>query len=128
MVDETEAPDPTQGAAAERLRRAIRQRRAVLAAAEAAVEGGGLADLEELRLLEEPPTTSARPLVGRALTLWRKLVKHLALAWYLRPILGQQNDFNRAAARRIGELTAAVERLERRLAALEGRNPGDRAP
>lgn len=128
MADDPVHSETPEATAAARLRRAIRQRQAALAAAEAGLERGGLADLEAARVLEEPPTTSAKPVIGRAVTLWRKMVKHLALAWYLRPVLGQQNDFNEAASRRIAELNSAVERLERRLSTLEGRDRGDGTP
>ncbi len=104
---------------AERLREAIRQRRAELAADQEVTAGGGLPDLELVRVLEEPPNVSARPFFGPVITVWRRVVKRLALAWYLRPVLGQQNDFNQAAARRLADLVAEVERLERRLRVLE---------
>jgi hypothetical protein len=128
MTTDPDLQEAAAAAAADRVRRAIRQRQATLAAAAAGLERWGLADLEAARVLDEPPATSAKPVIGRAVTFWRKLVKHLVLAWYARPVLGQQNDFNEAAARRIAELTAAVERFERRLAALEARDRGGDPP
>ena len=123
-----QADGPAGGSVADHLRRAISSHRAALAAAETVVSRGGLPDLESVRVLDEPPTTSARPAIGWAVTWWRKVFKHFALAWYVRPVLGQQNDFNRAASLRIAELVATVERLERRIAALEERTPPSGAP
>lgn len=123
-----EGDRPAVESVADHLRRAISSHRAALAAAETVARRGGLPDLETVRVLEEPPTASARPTVGWAVTWWRKVLKHLALAWYVRPVLGQQNDFNRAASLRIAELVATVERLERRIAALEERSPPSGAP
>ena len=124
---ENRSEDDTERTA-ERLREAIRQRRAELAADQEAMAGGGLPDLELVRVLEEPPNVSARPFFGPVITLWRRVVKRLALAWYLRPVLGQQNDFNQAVARRLADLVAEVERLERRLQTLESDSSGNGSP
>lgn len=121
----TDASDDDIDRTAARLREAIRQRRAELAADEAAATGGGLPDLEMVRVLEEPPSVSARPVFGPLVTLWRRVVKRLMLAWYVRPVLGQQNDFNQAAARRIAELAADVEALSKRLRDLESSSHRD---
>lgn len=103
------------------LKEAVRQRLAELAADEAASQAGGLPDLEAVRVLEEPASVSARPRLGPLITLWKRAVKRLAIAWYVRPLIGQQNDFNQAAATRLAELAAEVERLERRVRDLEAR-------
>lgn len=108
---------------AQRLSEAIRQRTAELAAEQVTAARGALPDLEMTRVLEEPPSVSARPVIGPLVTLWKRVVKRLVLAWYVRPLLGQQNDFNQAAATRVAELVAEVERLERRLRRLESESP-----
>ena len=101
------------------VREAIRQRAAELAAEQEVAAGGSLPDLEMVRLLEEPPNVSARPVVGPLITLWRRALKRLVLAWYVRPMIGRQNDFNQAAAARISDLVGEIDRLERRLKRLE---------
>jgi hypothetical protein len=103
-----------------RLRESIRQRLAELVADEAS-QAGGLPDLEAVRVIEEPASASARPGVGPLIRLWKRAVRRLVMAWYVRPMIGQQNDFNQAAATRLAELAAEVERLERRVRELETR-------
>jgi hypothetical protein len=122
-----EPDDRDMDCLADRLRESIRQRRAELAAEEAAADAGGLPDLEAVRVVEEPASVSARPVVGPLITLWKRAVKRLAIAWYVRPMIGQQNDFNQAAGRRIAELAADVERLERRVRELEAESTDPRS-
>jgi hypothetical protein len=112
------------------LKAGVLQRRGELAAI-----GGGreqarvhLVELQRLEFVREPICASRRPLVGRALVFARKVFFHLFQKWYARPILQQQNDFNRAVsqvARGLAagqeELATAVERLAARLDALERR-------
>jgi hypothetical protein len=116
------------------LKAGVRQRRGELAT----IAGGReqarvhLVELQQLEFVREPICASRRPLVGRALVFARKAFFHLFQKWYARPILQQQNDFNRAVsqvARGLAagqeELAAAVERLSARLDALERRGRAD---
>lgn len=50
------------------------------------------------------------PVVGRGVALTKRVVR-LLLRWYINPIVDQQNDFNAAAVRALGELAAENERL-----------------
>ena len=132
----TEEPDLT-GASAERvaaaleeLRESVRQRHGELAHA-GCIGPGDLARLDRLDSkahLVEPRPVSPRPLVGRLLVAWRRLVEVTLLRWYGRPLVEQQTDFNLAARAEVAELLAElrlregeIARLERRLAALEDR-------
>jgi hypothetical protein len=119
-------PQPSRervAAAVERVRAGVLQRRA-----EAATLGdlageaqGALVDLRASEYLHEPQPVSARPWVGAVLVFLRKAVYHLFLKWWARPVLEQQNRFNRAAAELLRELAEAAERRERRLRDLESR-------
>lgn len=55
------------------------------------------------------------PVVGRGVALTKRVVR-LLLRWYINPIVDQQNDFNAAVVRALGDLAAENERLR---AALE---------
>ncbi len=50
------------------------------------------------------------PVVGQGIALGKRVVR-LLLRWYINPIVDQQNDFNAAAVRALGELAAENERL-----------------
>jgi hypothetical protein len=143
MSEETPAPSPETAADAERarvaaalagLRAAVRQRQGELASARG---GGGdelalqLAELRRREFVEEPRPISPRPLVGRWIVAFRKLVWHLGLKWHARAVWAQQNGFNQAASRTLQDLAERerearrrVERLEARVAELEGRGEG----
>jgi hypothetical protein len=118
----------------QRVQAGVRQRRAELATV-----GGGredtrlrLAELKSLEWVEEPTPVSPRPGVGRLLVFVRKAFFHLFHKWYARPVLHQQNGFNRAAAellaelaRRLTDAEAQVARLTARLRELEGSEEPD---
>ncbi|MCL4839789.1 MAG: hypothetical protein KJ058_17700 [Thermoanaerobaculia bacterium] len=117
-------------AALAELREAVRQRHGELAHA----GGFGPEDLARLDRLDakahlaEPRPVSPRPLVGRLLVAWRRVVEAAALRWYGRPLVEQQTAFNLAARGAVADLLAElrlregeIARLERRLAALEDR-------
>jgi len=118
----------------ERVQAGVRQRRAELATV-----GGGredtrlrLAELKSLEWVEEPTPVSPRPGIGRLLVFVRKAFFHLFHKWYARPVLHQQNGFNRAAAellaelaRRLEESEAQVARLGARVRQLEGEESPD---
>ena len=130
MTDEATAQRRERVAAAlEQVQAGVRQRRAELATVAGRREDTRLrlAELKGLEWVEEPVPTSPRPGVGRLLVFVRKAVFHLFHKWYARPVLHQQNGFNRAAAALVAELAqrldeseAKVERLTRRLEELEG--------
>lgn len=50
------------------------------------------------------------PVVGRGIALTKRVVRIL-LRWYINPIVDQQNDFNAAVVRALGDLAAENERL-----------------
>lgn len=50
------------------------------------------------------------PVVGRGIALAKRVVR-LLLRWYINPIVDQQNDFNAATVRALGDLAAENERL-----------------
>lgn len=113
----------------ERLRAGVRQRRAERATLGEAGEGAELAlvELKSREFVEEPVPVSPRPGIGRLLVFLRKVAFHLGFKWYVRPLREQQNAFNESAgrliqdlSRRCQELGREVDRLHRRLAALEG--------
>jgi len=95
------------------LRAGVRQRQAELATLGAAAEGArlALAELRRHEVLQEPVAASPRPLVGRWLGFARRVFFHLFGKWYARPLLIQQNEYNRAVTRVLEDLVAAQERL-----------------
>lgn len=113
-----------------RIRAGVRQRQAEVATLGGQGEGA-LQPLLEIKAAEhvaEPHCVSHRPFLGRFIVLARKGFFHLFMKWYLRPILEQQNRFNRAASRLLqglleshSRLAQRVEALSRRLDALEER-------
>lgn len=115
----------------ERLRAGVRQRQAELMTL-----GGGeerrlrLLDLKTKEFIQEPVAVSPRPGIGPLLVFWRKVAFHLVFKWWVRPVLHQQNELNRALSGAIQELgqgqeklAQAVEALARRLSDLERDSP-----
>ena len=51
----------------------------------------------------ERPFTSATPFIGSLLARFRSGWNSIATKWYVRPLLAQQNQFNRLVAERFGE-------------------------
>ena len=51
----------------------------------------------------ERPFTSTTPLIGSLLARFRSGWNSIATKWYVRPLLAQQNQFNRLVAERFGE-------------------------
>jgi len=126
----TEASAERVAAVLAELGAAVRQRHGELAHA----GSFGPEDLARLDRLDsrahlaEPRPVSPRPLIGRLLVAWRRLVEAAALRWYGRPLVEQQTAFNLAARGAVAELLAElraregeIARLERRLSALEDR-------
>jgi ubiquinone biosynthesis protein UbiJ len=92
--------------------------------------------------VQEQPFRSSTPAIGPLLARLRAAWNSVATKWYVRPLLAQQNDFNRLVAQQIGDqgqqlialdreqtqhshdtaaLAAQVVQLERRLHSLEER-------
>jgi hypothetical protein len=108
--------------AIERVRAGVLQRRAEAATLDGAgAASGALLELAASEYLREPQPVSPRPLVGGLLVFLRKAMYHLIFKWWGRPLVEQQNRFNRAAAELLREQTEAAERRERRLRDLESR-------
>lgn len=144
MTEEPTPPSPGTAADAEAqrvaaslegLRAAVRQRQGELASARG---GGGdelalqLAELRRREFVEEPVPVSPRPLLGRFIVLARKVAWHLGIKWHARAVWAQQNGFNQAASRTVQDLAEReretrrrIDRLEARLAELEGRSGGE---
>jgi hypothetical protein len=109
-------------AAIERVRAGVLQRRAEIATLdEAGAASAALIDLAASEYLREPQPVSPRPLVGGWLVFLRKAMYHVVFKWWGRPVVEQQNRFNRAAAELLREQAEAAERRERRLRDLESR-------
>ena len=121
--DSQASPEVRVAEAIERVRAGVAQRRAEsatlgdLAGDSAAL----LLDLGASEYLREPLPVSPRPLLGGLLIFARKAVYHFFFKWWARPVLEQQNRFNRTAAELLRELAEAGERRERRLRDLESR-------
>lgn len=90
----------------------------------------------------ERPFASTTPLIGPLLARFRSGWNSIATKWYVRPLLAQQNQFNRLVAERFGEqdgrliaqdrqqsqhshdlaeITALLTQLNRQLAELDER-------
>jgi hypothetical protein len=108
-------------AAIERVRAGVLQRRAETATLDGGAATGTLLELAASEYLREPQPVSPRPLVGGLLVFLRKAMYHVIFKWWGRPLVEQQNRFNRAAAELLREQTEAAERRERRLRDLESR-------
>lgn len=93
----------------DRLRASVRQRQAELTTVT------GLSDEIRLRMAElqagefvqEPVPVSPRPLLGSLVVWGRKVVYHLFLKWYLRPMLMQVNRFHAAVGAAVRDLVEA---------------------
>lgn len=121
-TQESEASRERVAEAVERARAAVRQRQAELATVGDEGESAALLlDLRAAEYVREPQPVSPRPLLGGLLVFARKAFFHLFWKWWSRPVLEQQNRFNRAAAELLRELHLAAERRERRLRDLESR-------
>ena len=109
-------------AAIEQVRAGVLQRRAEIATLdEAGAASGALLELAASEYLREPQPVSPRPLLGGLLVFVRKAMYQVIFKWWGRPLVEQQNRFNRAAAELLREQAEAAERRERRLRDLESR-------
>lgn len=116
--------EPRQAEVAEilaRLKAAVRQRTAERQTIPESAEGlrARLLELKELEALDEPRPVSPRPLAGAAIVFLRKVVYHLFLKWYLRPLVERDNRFRQLSVRLLSELIEERYEVERRLQQLE---------
>lgn len=104
------------------LRAGVRQRQAEVAT----ISGPDpsrhkLAELNAREFVQEPIAVSPRPLFGRLIVFGRKVIFHVFLKWFTRPVMEQQNAFNQAASRLIQDLIQSQETLAQRVGEMEKR-------
>ncbi len=117
--------------AIERIQAAARQRTAELSTLADRGEHRNLrlVELRNAEFLQEPFPVSPRPGLGRLIVFARKAMYHLFMKWHTRPVLIQQNRFNRAATAMIEDLLRDQKQLDtelrdlRRILADRDRNP-----
>lgn len=63
--------------------------------------------------IEERPFHSELPLIGPLIAGFRSLWNNVATRWYVRPLLDQQNEFNRILVERIQEQEGRLIALDR---------------
>ncbi|MEM7048818.1 MAG: hypothetical protein AAF604_04125 [Acidobacteriota bacterium] len=107
----------------ERVKAGIRMRQGELASLGEGREEARLqlAELRRREFVDEPMPISPRPFLGRPLIFLRKAFFHLFGKWFARPVLEQQNGFNRVAGQLLDELTSSQERLAESLDSLDKR-------
>jgi len=120
------AADPTDDRVARvlaQVRSGVRQRQAEVAAAGTGSEEAQhkLLELKSREYVQEPLCVSPRPVLGRLLVFSRKVVFHLFMKWFSRPVLEQQNLYNQTVARLLEDLLKGQEATEKRLRELEAR-------
>jgi hypothetical protein len=87
--------------------------------------------MEAAHISAHTPILWDLPVIGRGIALTKRVVRIL-LRWYINPIVDQQNDFNAAVVRALGDLAEENERLRVALEALRaeqaavGAGGGDR--
>ena len=110
-----------------RIRTGVRQRQAWMATA--AGDGGNgpvaLLQVQKTQQIEQPIATSHRGLAGTPIVFAKKVVYRLFMKWYMRSILQQQNDFNRAVSVALQDLYERQQMLADALndPAVEGASP-----
>ena len=80
-----------------------------------------LGELEGRMLLKEPPPGSRLPVVGGLLHRFRAMWYAVALKWYTRPLLVQQNQFNMGTVQALRDLSSAIESLNQSAKEMETR-------
>ena len=67
--------------------------------------------LLEMARVEERPFTSTAPVIGPLIVRFRAIWNSVAAKWYVRPLLAQQNEFNRLVVEQLrSQERAATER------------------
>ena len=118
--------DPTAERVArtlDQIRAGVRQRQAAIATRPGRTGElpASVARVQLLQTLQEPLCTSHRPLVGPVVVFAKRAFFHLFMKWYLRSVVQQQNDFNRAAAVALQDLVERQRELARNVEELAGR-------
>lgn len=68
--------------------------------------------------VEERPFTSHTPLVGPLIARFRAAWNRISTQWYVRPLLAQQNRYNRLLAERLHDVDARLVAQDRALTQL----------
>lgn len=121
--DPQDPQDPQVAAVLEQLRSGVRQRMAEVAAVGTGAEAARhrLVELASREYVQMPVPVSPRPVLGRFLVFFRKVVYHLGVKWLLFPLFEQQNSFNESASGLIQDLVKSQESLERQVRGLSAR-------
>jgi hypothetical protein len=120
-MSETEQ-DPRVGEVLQRLRAGVRQRQAEVATISGSDQARHkLAELTAREYVQEPIAVSPRPVFGRWIVLARKVIYHVVLKWFTRPVMEQQNAFNTTVSRLVQDQVQSHEALVQRVRELEAR-------
>lgn len=104
-------------AALDQIQASVRQRTAELSTLADRDEHRNLrlVELRKAEFLQEPFPVSPRPGVGKFIVWARKAWFHLFQKWYTRPLLIQQNRYNRAVTAMIEDLLRDQKQLDSEL-------------
>ena len=121
-MNETESESGRVEEVLQRLRAGVRQRQAEVAT----ISGPDpsrhkLAELTAREFVQEPIAVSPRPVFGRWIVFGRKVIFHVFLKWFTRPVMEQQNAFNQTVSRLLQDLIQSQETLAQRIRELEAR-------
>jgi len=106
----------------QRLRSGVRQRQAEVATISGSDQARHkLAELTAREYVQEPIAVSPRPVFGRWIVLARKVIYHVVLKWFTRPVMEQQNAFNTTVSRLMQDQVQSHEALVQRVRELEAR-------
>lgn len=120
-MSETEQ-DPRVDEVLQRLRAGVRQRQAEVATISGSDQARHkLAELTAREYVQEPIAVSPRPVFGRWIVLARKVIYHVVLKWFTRPVMEQQNAFNTTVSRLMQDQVQSHEALVQRVRELEAR-------
>ncbi len=120
-MSETEQ-DPRVAEVLQRLRSGVRQRQAEVATISGSDQARHkLAELTAREYVQEPIAVSPRPVFGRWIVLARKVIYHVVLKWFTRPVMEQQNAFNATVSRLMQDHVQSHEALVQRVRELEAR-------
>lgn len=75
--------------------------------------------LWEKALVTERPFTSSIPLIGRLIARFRAAWNSVSTKWYVRPLLQQQNDFNRLVVTRLHDQDGYIIDQDRSLTTMQ---------
>ena len=119
---ESESESPRVDEVLQRLRAGVRQRQAEIATVSGSDQARHkLAELTAREYVQEPIAVSPRPVLGRWIVLARKVIYHVILKWFTRPVMEQQNTFNSTVSRLVQDQVQSHEALVQRVRELEAR-------